>query len=209
MAVLWRCAVVSLVVALAYQPFTVQTAGPGFSWWDLLYGIFTSWAWAASFLEQAAILFPILLLTSWLSVTWIRRSAPEVEGKGPNASMLSRLGGKQGAWYALGRIALVCLAVALIAPAITMPLAASGLEERPVPSFPDSPGGEIRPHFEPWEHWWERFLYPFQLRGAWRFYLEASGVVFVLGVLGSLVSVGWVGWKGGVTNKPLPKGHPL
>ncbi|SCY64795.1 hypothetical protein [Thiohalorhabdus denitrificans] len=194
MTVLWRCVVVSLVVAVAYQPFTVLPASPSFSRWDLLINTLTHWPWAASFLKHIAVLFSVTLLAGWLSVKWVLSSQPfSAGGRGGGASPdLQRFGGKQGLLRALGGIALVCLVVALVAPAVTMPLAAADLGGRPMVSLSDSPAGEARFSFAPFEHWWERFLYPFQVPGALWFWLDASKVFFLNGLVASAVSALWV-----------------
>lgn len=80
----------------------------------------------------------------------------------------------------LGRCLAVSVAVALVAPVVMMLVAAAGYDSHPLTG-------------EAFGVWWERFLVPFRMPGAWRFWLGGAGWFLLFGLVGSLVSVVWIG----------------
>lgn len=207
MAVLWRCAVLSLVVAFSYRPFSMEQPTGSLGWWEEVLFPFTSLIWWGDWfgVKSLAMLFGVALLASWLTAHWALR--PEAGGSGSARDWLRKAkggvrrqgGGRQVAGI-LWRSALVSLVVALIAPAITMPLEAAGLEGRPVATFPDSAGGRAQLGFEPFEHWWGPYVYPFQRPDMGHWWIQASQTLFLLG---SIASVGAVAW---LSRSRLPRG---
>lgn len=79
----------------------------------------------------------------------------------------------------LARCLAVSGAVALVAPVVMM-LAAAGYDSNPLTD-------------EAFGAWWERFLVPFRMPGAWRFWLGGAGWFLLFGLAGSLASVVWIG----------------
>jgi len=81
---------------------------------------------------------------------------------------------------ALGRCVAVSVAVALVAPVVMMLVAATGYDTNPLTAGP-------------FEAWWERFLVPFRMPGAWQFWLGGVGWFLLFGLAASLGSVAWIG----------------
>lgn len=82
MSILWRCAVVSLVVALIAPAFTIELAGGFEHWWDRLLIPFRGPDYAWFWLQNVAAMFAAVLAASGLSAAWVFR-ARTASGGGP------------------------------------------------------------------------------------------------------------------------------
>jgi len=193
MAVLWRCAVASFVVALFYQPFTLQMYGLNGSWWEQLTYPFWSLAWGWFGLQHLATLFVVGLLTSWLTARWVgqSQSSTGTRREAPNLQTPNWRAEKRGPLKSLFWILLISLLVALLAPLVTMPLSIISLGEIPVPKDPDAPFGPGNISSRPFESWWDPILSTFRIPGVLGKWAMNSKVFFPGAVFSGLISAVW------------------
>jgi len=71
MSILWRCAVVSLVVALIAPAFTIEVKEGFEHWWDRLLIPFRGPNYAWFWFQNFAAMFVTVLVTSGLSAVWV------------------------------------------------------------------------------------------------------------------------------------------
>lgn len=194
MAILWRCAVVSLVVAFFYQPFTLRMYGLNSSWWEQLTYPFWSLAWGWFGFQHLVTLFVVGLLTGCLTARWVAQSQPSTGScrEVPRLQTPIWSAERRGTLKGLFWILLISLLVALLAPLVTMPLSIISLGEIPVPKNPDVPFGPGNISMRPVESWWDPILATFRIPGVLGKWVMNSRVFFPVAFFSGLVSVIWV-----------------